>query len=176
MAKQRKTTQRPAEPIAQPIAEPGSSRGPLAILVVGVLLVGGLVAWALTRTVEVAPTPTPAAEQTAAETVANTFDTSALNATAARNTPPIQPTSTNPALPPPIQPPEVHGDKGEVARMAPEDLKAKWSRGDVTVIDVRDEASYASGHIPGALHMQFASIEGQIDAIPKGKQIVLYCT
>lgn len=182
MAKQR-NTQRPAEPIPEPPA--GSARGPLAFLVVGVLIVGGLVVWALTRTVEV-QAPVPVAEQTSVEqtsveqTAAAELDTSALNATAARNTPPIAPPiappSTNTAFTPPVRPPEVQGDKGAVARIAPEDLKAKWGRGEVTVIDVRDAASYASSHIPGALHMQFASIEGQIDAIPKGKPIVLYCT
>ncbi|HKR64078.1 MAG TPA: rhodanese-like domain-containing protein, partial [Thermoanaerobaculia bacterium] len=107
------------------------------------------------------------------------LDTSTLTATSASNTPPpvTSTTATNATTPPvPLRPPVVEGDKSSVERIAPEDLKAKWDRHEVTVIDVRDEMSYKASHIRGALHMQFAAIEGQIDMIPKGKPIVLYCT
>jgi hypothetical protein len=153
----------------------------MIILVIGVLLVGGLVAWALTRTVDVSSTPPPP-EQTAQTTPP--FDPSALNATAAQNTPPLASTSTSPSstdsatstFTPPLRPPQTEGDKQSIARIAPEDLKSKWGRGEVTVVDVRDELSYNASHIPGALHMQLATIEGRINELPKGKPIVLYCT
>lgn len=149
-----------------------SNNSALAILVVGVLLVGGLVAWALTRTVEVAPAPAQEAPVALATAPLTTE-------TASRNTPPITLTST--ASPTPVTParPQEHDnteDKQKVPRIAAEDLRSKMSRGEVTVIDVRDQASFESGHIAGALHMQFASLEGMIDLIPKGKPIVLYCT
>jgi hypothetical protein len=144
----------------------------MIVLVVGVLLIGGLVAWALTRTVDVSSTPPP--EQAAQSTPA--IDPSALNATAAQNTPPLAPTSTSPSVTPPLRPPQTEGDKQSIARIAPEDLKSKWGRGEVTVVDVRDELSYNASHIPGALHMQLATIEGRINELPKGKAIVLYCT
>jgi hypothetical protein len=145
-------------------SDPGSSRNALIILVAGVLVVGALVTWALTRTVEVSPPP---AEQ------AQSADggTPGLTDTAARNTPPVEPLGT-----PPLAPPHVEGDRHEVQRISAEDMRSKWNRGEITVIDVRDEASFESGHIAGALHMPFSTIEGQIDLIPKGKPIVLYCT
>ena len=152
-------------------SDSGSSFNPIIILAVGVLLVGGLVAWALTRTVEVAPAPA-SVEETANQTP---VDTMPITATAAQNTPPLA-TSTAAMGIPPTPAPQVEGDRHDVARIAAEDLRSKMTRGDVTVIDVRDEASFEAGHIPGSLHMQFATIEGQIDQIPKGKPIVLYCT
>lgn len=148
---------------------PSSSTSAMAILVVGTLLVGGLVVWALTRTVDVAPTPvteTPAAIATAPLTTE----------TAARNTPPVTMTSTPPVTPPPVAEHDNTQDKQEVPRIAAEDLRAKLNRGEVTVIDVRDAQSFATSHIPGARHIQFASIEGMVDTIPKEKEVVLYCT
>jgi rhodanese-like protein len=150
--------------------ESGSSFNPIIVLAVGVVLVGGLVAWALTRTVEVAPTPPPV-EQT------QTADTQGFvpSETAAQNTPPLATATAGMGIEP-LQPPKVEGDRHDVPRIAAEDLRSKMNRGEVTVIDVRDETSFEAGHITGALHMQFATIEGQIDLIPKGKPIVLYCT
>lgn len=154
---------------------PTSNNSAMTILVVGILLVGGLVAWALTRTVDVAPAPAQEAPVAIATAPLTTE-------TAARNTPPVTLTSTPPITmtsTPPAAAVAEHDnteDKQAVPRIAPEDLRAKVNRGEVTVIDVRDQASYASSHIPGALHIQFASLEGMIDTVPKGKPIVLYCT
>ena len=151
-----------------------SNNSALAILVVGVLLVGGLVAWALTRTVEVPATPNSTQEAPIAVATAPL-----TTETAARNTPPITLTSTAAPAPAAAVKPQEHDnteDKQKVPRIAAEDLRSKMGRGEVTVIDVRDQASFEAAHIPGALHMQFASIEGMIDMIPKGKPIVLYCT
>lgn len=40
-----------------------------------------------------------------------------------------------------------------------------------TVIDVRDESAYSLGHIPGAVRIS----PEQIETLPKGKDLVLYC-
>ncbi len=156
-------------------SDSGSSFNPIIVLAAGVVLVGGLVAWALTRTVEVAPAPATL-EQTAEQTANQTpVDTAPFTATAAQNTPPLASATATMGIPP-APAPAVEGDRHDVARIAAEDLRSKMNRGEVTVIDVRDEASFEAAHIPGSLHMQFATIEGQIDQIPKGKAIVLYCT
>jgi len=151
-------------------------------MTVGGLLVAALVVWALTRTVEPAPATFPAdatpvaGGTTAAPPPLATTETGfpAINtATTGVNPNPVNPT----ALQVPPQPaPQPQGDRADVRRIAVEDLKAQVDRGGVTVIDVRDAASFATGHIPGALNMPFASIEAQADAIPKGKPIVTYCT
>ncbi len=63
-----------------------------------------------------------------------------------------------------------------VPRIKPEELRDRIARGEVTVIDVRDGQSYLGGHIPGALHIPMARLDGEISSLPKNKPIVTYCT
>jgi Rhodanese-like domain len=156
---------------------PSSSRGTLTVLAIGGLVVAGLVGWALTRTIE---TPLPAPPTNAARLMASPpapqppasddLGPTAATTTTATATAPIRVSeSSTPRS-------EVEGDTASVRRIAVEDLHEEIGSGEVTVIDVRDERSFEAGHIPGALHYPLASIETQIDLIPKGKPIVTYCT
>jgi hypothetical protein len=149
-----------------------SSKNTLIVMAIGALLVAGLVGWALTRTVE-----------TSTVTTAEGY-TQPPNATAGSTPgePPIGETSTGTSMPstsapisalPPSGP---VGDRATVARIAPEDLRNQLNAGAVTLIDVRAADAYATGHIPGSINIPFASMEGQVDIIPKGKPIVTYCT
>jgi len=63
-----------------------------------------------------------------------------------------------------------------VARIKPDQLRDLIASNSVTVIDVRDAQSYLESHIPGALHIPMARIDGEIQYLPKGKPIVTYCT
>lgn len=45
----------------------------------------------------------------------------------------------------------------------------------VTVIDVRDKARFAAGHVPGALHIPLAKLESETPELPKEHLIVTYC-
>jgi 3-mercaptopyruvate sulfurtransferase SseA len=63
-----------------------------------------------------------------------------------------------------------------VRRIKPEELRDRIARGEVTVIDVRDGQSYVGGHIPGALHIPMARLDGEISYLPKNRPIVTYCT
>jgi hypothetical protein len=157
---------------------PSSSKTALIVLVIGGLLVAGLVGWALTRTVEPAATPASseiASTPSAVDTAVSAPATSVPMTTASANP---QVTSTS-ILPGGIEPPDAHAqtpEKSAIKRMAVEDLRAKVNRNDVVVIDVRDRGSYEVGHIPGAMHIPMASIETNLAQIPKGKQIVTYCS
>lgn len=148
---------------------PTSSNATLAILAVGILLVAGLIVWAMTRTV----TPDTAPDTAS---MATTPPEPAAAATSSPITPAL--TSTPLGAPAPASQPAAPpaGDRGDVARIAAEDLRAKMNRNEVTILDVRDGASFATGHIPGALSTPFASLEAQIATLPKGKPIVTYCT
>lgn len=144
--------------------DPGSSRNALLILSAGGLVVAGLLVWALTRTVEPASVmetapvaATPAADNTALTTSA--IPPGAISTSAAPAPAPAQP-----------------GETSVVTRISAEDLRAKINRNEVTVIDVRDAAAYQQGHIAGAIHIPFTSVQSQLDTIPKGKPIVTYCT
>jgi hypothetical protein len=163
-----------------------SSRNTLIVMSIGALLVVGLVGWALTRTVEPAPSVMANQEQFPTSTVATTPSSapavSDTNATPATNTlSPIAGTTapvtfTSDVAPPAPSEHSQSPEKAAVPRIAAEDLRERVNAGSVVVIDVRDANSYAQGHIAGALSMPFATVEGQLDAIPKGKQIVTYCT
>lgn len=151
-------------------------------MVLGGLLVAGLVGWALTRTVE--PPPSVMATDTTPTTAAVPTDTTPTDGltpapvtTAPMTTAQQTGTSAFPAINPHVETEHQQTpEKAAVPRMAVEDLRAKINRGAVTVIDVRDQSSYESGHIPGAMHLQLASIEANLSQIPKDKPIVTYCT
>lgn len=148
------------------------------MMAIGALLVTGLIVWALTRTVETAsPVPsvsstiTPSTDTTASIVPPIDSTSSVIPAvdTVATSTPLTMTT-------PPAPPAAAQGDKSEVTRIAAEDLRVKTRDNAVVVIDVRDAASYASGHIPGALNIPMASVEANLDRIPKDREIVTYCT
>ncbi|HYO76245.1 MAG TPA: rhodanese-like domain-containing protein [Thermoanaerobaculia bacterium] len=159
-----------------------SSRNTLIVMTIGALLVAGLVGWALTRTVEapVATTAPSAMAQFPTTTAASTpgaapaiTETSATAAPATTASLPPQTTAGRVDAPLMATPGPI-GDRATVGRMSAEDLREQASA--VTVIDVRDATSFAASHIPGSINIPFASIEGQLDLIPKGKPIVTYCT
>ncbi len=133
-------------------------------LTMGGLAVAALVVWALMRTVQ--PPASGYTEQPAAEAPSATATAPAVVET------PQASTSTSATAPPPA----AQGDRTEVPRISVEDLREQHKAGAVTIIDVRDAAAFEGGHIAGALNMPFASIEGFVDMIPKGKAIVTYCT
>ena len=157
-----------------------SPRGMLAILAIGALLVAGLVVWALTRTVETSDAPMAST----ADTTIQTATTASASDTAGTPAPvDTVPTGFNSPLMPTTagvttssQAPVVGGEKAEVARISAEDLREKVKAGSVTVVDVRDALAYQAGHIPGSLSIPLASVEANLDLLPKGKPVVAYCT
>jgi rhodanese-related sulfurtransferase len=57
-----------------------------------------------------------------------------------------------------------------------QELKSMIDFGGVIVIDVRDADAYLKAHIPGALQIPLARIEGEVPHLAKDKPIVTYCT
>jgi len=140
-----------------------SSRTTLLLLSVGGLAVAALVVWALTRTVE-----TPPAVAATSETPLSTPSTA--------TPPPNMPLSATASFPQTQTPAAPEESTASVPRIAVEDLREKMRTGAVTVIDVRDDTSFINSHIPGALHIPLARIEGEMSTLPKDKPIVTYCT
>lgn len=91
------------------------------------------------------------------------------------NNPETAMASPAPAMAPPAVEPE-HQHPTEFTRISVDELKAKFDRNEVTLIDVRDMQSYLAAHIPGALHIPVSLIEGEVSYLPKDKPIVTYCT
>lgn len=55
------------------------------------------------------------------------------------------------------------------------ELLARARKGLVTVVDVRPREEYAAGHLPGALNIPLAELEGRLKQLPKSKEVVAYC-
>lgn len=106
-------------------------------IIVLILAVLGLIAWAALRTPETRPAA-PAVSDVPASTATIDFPT--------------------------------------VPRIPLTDAKQKIDSGSVTLIDVRDADSYIAGHIPGAIQIPLARIEGEIPYLPRTKPILTYCT
>ncbi|RVA12727.1 rhodanese-like domain-containing protein [Mesorhizobium sp. M7A.F.Ca.US.002.01.1.1] len=45
----------------------------------------------------------------------------------------------------------------------------------ITLVDVREDGEWASGHIAGAIHIPLGSLRDELDRIPSGKPVVFYC-
>jgi rhodanese-related sulfurtransferase len=59
--------------------------------------------------------------------------------------------------------------------VTPDALSRQWRAGaGPTVIDVRDAEEYATGHIPGALHIRVDELPGRLAAIPRDRPVVTY--
>ena len=86
-----------------------------------------------------------------------------------------QPRATPAAAPAPATMSTVDETAG-APRIEPDDLLTHFKAGDVTIIDVRDADSFLASHIPGALHIPLARVDGEVQYLPKGKPIVTYCT
>jgi len=66
-----------------------------------------------------------------------------------------------------------------IARISPEELKAMLDAGkDTMVVDVRHRSEFEADPIiiPGALHLTTEDLERRHQEIPRGRDIVLYCT
>jgi rhodanese-related sulfurtransferase/DNA-binding transcriptional ArsR family regulator len=67
---------------------------------------------------------------------------------------------------------------GGRTRMTPVDrrqLLARIRAGRVTVLDLRDESEYASGHIPGARSLPMRELRQALRTIPRDQEVVAYC-
>jgi rhodanese-related sulfurtransferase len=51
--------------------------------------------------------------------------------------------------------------------------KEEWPK--MVVIDARDPAQFAKGHIPGAINMDWRQVLAKRNAIPKNKPVLIYC-
>lgn len=55
------------------------------------------------------------------------------------------------------------------------ELRERMANGDCVLLDVRDEAEYRQGHLPGAIHIALNQLEAQLPALPTDREIIAYC-
>ncbi len=67
-------------------------------------------------------------------------------------------------------------DAGETLEpMTRVELQRALEQGAVTLLDVRPNAEYQAGHLPGALNAPIAELESMLSALPRDREIVAYC-
>jgi rhodanese-related sulfurtransferase len=54
-------------------------------------------------------------------------------------------------------------------------LEARLARGDVVLLDVRPEAEYRAGHIPGAVSAPLAVLPEIASTLPRRREVIAYC-
>ena len=66
----------------------------------------------------------------------------------------------------------------EAERITMEEFKSMFdSKADMVIVDTRSIGAYESGHIPGAISMDYPEgIQAQNQELPRDKMIILYCT
>ena len=67
------------------------------------------------------------------------------------------------------------GDRDGVEVIGRDELAARLERGEVLVLDVRPEAEYTAGHIPGARSVPIGELRRHLRALPKDATVVAYC-
>jgi rhodanese-related sulfurtransferase/DNA-binding transcriptional ArsR family regulator len=56
-----------------------------------------------------------------------------------------------------------------------DELLARVQQGLVTVLDVRPPQEYAAGHVPGAVNIPLAELEGHLKELDPAQEVVAYC-
>ncbi len=67
------------------------------------------------------------------------------------------------------------GDRDELASITRDELLARLERGEVVLIDVRPDAEYVAGHIPGAISTPPDRLDVALDELPDQGDVVAYC-
>ncbi|VAX15663.1 Transcriptional regulator, ArsR family [hydrothermal vent metagenome] len=65
--------------------------------------------------------------------------------------------------------------KDDLEPVPAEELVKRIERGLVTVLDVRPEDEYASGHVPGAINIPLKELEERLEELSAGKEVIAYC-
>jgi len=65
--------------------------------------------------------------------------------------------------------------KDDLEPITRDDLLKKVRKGLVTIIDVRPEEEFNSGHLPKAINMPLINLKKGLKELPRNKEIVAYC-
>ena len=66
--------------------------------------------------------------------------------------------------------------RGARGRVTADELDTMMKNGQAVVIDVRNQASYDMGHIPGSKLIPAGEILNHVNELPRDKMIVTYCS
>lgn len=63
----------------------------------------------------------------------------------------------------------------DIPEVDPATAAGHLTTGDAIFVDVRDPASYAESHVPGALHLTDASIRDFLEETDRSAKVIVYC-
>ena len=63
-----------------------------------------------------------------------------------------------------------------IKRVTIQELEQLRGSGNVFIVDVRNQASFDQGHIPGAKLIPVGDVLARINEFPRDKQIITYCS
>jgi hydroxyacylglutathione hydrolase len=69
----------------------------------------------------------------------------------------------------------VAGDLHRIEESAPADLRSAMENGAVTVLDVRGQAEYDAGHLPGVQHIPLGYLRERVAEVPRDRPVVVHC-
>ncbi|HEV2801184.1 MAG TPA: rhodanese-like domain-containing protein [Pyrinomonadaceae bacterium] len=70
--------------------------------------------------------------------------------------------------------PAAH-QEDETRRISLEETQKAVAAGSAVIVDVRDEASYKTNHIKGAVSIPLQQFDKRMGELPQGKTIITYC-
>jgi rhodanese-related sulfurtransferase len=59
--------------------------------------------------------------------------------------------------------------------VSPEDVRARHGRGEIQLVDVREDYEHEAGRIAGARHIEIERLASQADTIERDRPVVFYC-
>ena len=68
-----------------------------------------------------------------------------------------------------------HAFHAQDVDVSPEDVRTRHERGEIQLIDVREEYEYAAGRIAGARHIELERVAAQAATIDRERPVVFYC-
>jgi thiosulfate sulfurtransferase len=62
-----------------------------------------------------------------------------------------------------------------IQQLSPEEAERLITQGNLVIIDVRDQESFQSGHIDGAIQLSVPDMKAFCQSTPKNQPILVYC-
>jgi rhodanese-related sulfurtransferase/DNA-binding MarR family transcriptional regulator len=65
--------------------------------------------------------------------------------------------------------------KDDLEPVSRDELLKRAKKGAITVLDVRPEQEFESGHLPSAINIQLSELKNELKRLPRKKEVVAYC-
>jgi rhodanese-related sulfurtransferase len=66
--------------------------------------------------------------------------------------------------------------EAQVPRIPVAEARELQQTGAAVLVDVRDPASFANGHIAGAVHVPLGEITARAGELPRDRRVIAYCS